>query len=38
MARRRMISKDVWDEPDFNSMTKTAQVLYVNLVLNADDE
>lgn len=38
MARRRFISKDVLDHPDFDKLSSNAVKLYVYLVVNADDD
>lgn len=38
MARKRMIDPDLWNDPDFGSMTGNARLLFVALVSLADDE
>lgn len=38
MANRRMISKDIFFSDRFTDMSVTARMLYVYMILNADDE
>ena len=38
MAERRMISKSVFNNPQFTALPKAAQLLYCHLVLETDDE
>ncbi len=38
MAERRMVRKDLCDDNAFNSLTMPAQLLYIMLIVHADDE
>ena len=38
MADRRMLSKSIMDTDNFIEMPSTARLLYVDLVLRADDD
>jgi len=38
MAERRMIRKDLLDKEAFSSLPLSSQLLYIGIILNADDE
>lgn len=38
MARKRMIDPSIWADEDFGSLSPEAQVLYIGIISNADDE
>ena len=38
MARKRMISPTIWEDPAFNTLTITARLAFVGMISNADDD
>jgi hypothetical protein len=38
MARKRMIDPTIWEDPEFNSLSRDARLLFISLISNADDE
>jgi hypothetical protein len=38
MARKRMISPTIWEDPNFNNLTVTARLAFVGMISNADDD
>jgi hypothetical protein len=38
MARKRMIDPNIWEDPDFASLTLEARILFIGMISNADDE
>lgn len=38
MARRRMIDPTIFDDPSFNAVSIQARLLFMGLIINADDE
>lgn len=38
MARKRMISPNIWQDPDFGQLSSDAQIMVIGLISNADDE
>ncbi len=38
MARRRMISPDIWQDPWFGKLTHTEQIFFIGIISNCDDE
>jgi hypothetical protein len=38
MARRRMISPDIWQDPWFGKLSHTEQILFIGIISNCDDE
>lgn len=37
MARKRMISPTIWEDPTFNKLSIGARLLFVGMISNADD-
>lgn len=37
MARKRMISPTIWEDPGFNKLTRDARLLFIGMFSNADD-
>ncbi len=38
MARRRMISPDIWQDPWFGKLSHTERIFYIGIISNCDDE
>lgn len=38
MARKRMLSPTIWEDPDFYNKTRGARLAFIGCVSNADDE
>ena len=38
MARRRMISPDIWQDPWFGKLNHTEQIFFIGIISNCDDE
>lgn len=38
MARKRMISPNIWEDPSFNKLSITARLAFIGMISNADDE
>ncbi len=38
MARKRMISPTIWEDPSFNRLSIGARLLFIGMISNADDE
>lgn len=38
MARKRMISPAIWEDPGFNKFSIGARLLFIGIISNADDE
>lgn len=38
MARKRMISPNIWEDPTFNSISIGARLLFIGMISNADDD
>jgi hypothetical protein len=38
MARKRMISPTIWEDPEFNRLSVKARLAFIGLISNADDD
>lgn len=38
MARKRMLSPTIWEDPSFNKLGIGARLLFIGMISNADDE
>lgn len=38
MARKRMVSPEIWGDPSFNKLSREARLLFVGMFSNADDK
>lgn len=38
MARKRMISPTIWEDPTFNKLTRDARLVFIGCISNADDD
>lgn len=38
MARKRMLSPDIWESESFSSLSDTAKIVFISLISHADDE
>src|SRR5690242_14360336 len=38
MARKRMLSPSIWEDPTFNTLSRDARLLFIGMISHADDE